>query len=546
MAAWYLGSTKWTAVTAWAATTAYVVGDLRRQLATPSVGNERVFRCTTAGTSGGAEPSWTLTKGSTTSDGSAVWTEVTGNSTYNWSAPHARLSSAFSWMAAGDDCYVSHNHAETQSTAMTLTSPGTSASPCRVICVSDAGSTPPVSADLATTGTISTTGASAINFRGNAWFYGLGFSAGSSSDTANINLANTTGAQAWQRFENCSLTLANTSASSRIKTNNDGYGSALSVELINTTMNFGATGQTVVVCCDFFWSATANALGGAIFPSTLFTPSSGATPGMTRVIGVDLSALASGANLVNVSAGTWGSYSILDCKLGGSVAISTGSHSNRGGLKVTVVNCDSADTNYRFHAQNYAGTITHETTIVRTGGASDGTTAFSRKMASTANSKWHSPLESPWFYFWSDATGSPITVAVECVTDGVTLTDAQCWVEAEALTTSGYPVGGFASDRSADVFESGANQPSSSETWTTTGLSNPVKQTLSTSITPAEKGWVRARVHLARASTTVYVCPKLKASTTQHMTESGDIINVSAGTGGGLFMPRGFTGGLAQ
>src|SRR5712692_8270405 len=154
MANWYVGSTKWTAVTQWAALTSYSVGDLRRQLATPTVGNERVFRCTTAGISGAAEPTWTLTVGSTTTDATVVWTEVTGNNTYAWTAPHARLANAFAsgWGAAGDDFYVSNNHAETQSTAMTLTSPGTAASPCRVICVADTGSTPPVSADLATTG----------------------------------------------------------------------------------------------------------------------------------------------------------------------------------------------------------------------------------------------------------------------------------------------------------------------------------------------------------------------------------------------------------
>jgi len=91
MATWYLGSTKHAAVAQWAATTAYVVGDFVRQLAAPTKDNERVWRCTTAGTSGGTEPSWTLTKGSTTNDNTVVWTEVTGNSAYGWSAAAARL-----------------------------------------------------------------------------------------------------------------------------------------------------------------------------------------------------------------------------------------------------------------------------------------------------------------------------------------------------------------------------------------------------------------------------------------------------------------------
>ena len=545
MAAWYLGSTKWTAVTAWAATTAYVVGDLRRQLATPSVGNERVFRCTTAGTSGGAEPSWMLTKGSTTSDGSAVWTEVTGNSTYNWSAPHARLSSAFSWMAAGDDCYVSNNHAETQSTAMTLTSPGTSASPCRVICVSDAGSTPPASADLATTATITTTGNSSITINGFLFGYGLTIRSGSgASGTASIVIGNSASVD-WTLASSV-LHIATTGSSAVLGLNPIGYTQASRLKLVDSSLLFGSVSQSIKS-----QSCRVEVLGGSIastgsVPTTLISADVFSRCGNYSLIGVDLSAFGSGKNLLSLASNSNEDFRLIDCKLGASVSIATGTIVGLCGSRVSAVNCDSSDTNYRFHFQNYCGTITQETTIVRTGGATDGTTAFSRKMVSTANSKWHSTLESPWLYFWNDATGSPITVAVECVTDGVTLTDSQCWVEAEALTTSGYPLGGFTSDRSADVLAAGANQASSSETWTTTGLSNPVKQTLSTSITPAEKGWVRARVHLARASTTVYVCPKVKSATTQHMTESGDIINVSAGSGGGLLMPRGFTGGFAQ
>ena len=66
--AWYCNfgngtSTGYTAVTAWAASTAVVAGALRRQLAAPAVNSERVFACIVAGTTGSTEPTWVLTRG---------------------------------------------------------------------------------------------------------------------------------------------------------------------------------------------------------------------------------------------------------------------------------------------------------------------------------------------------------------------------------------------------------------------------------------------------------------------------------------------------
>lgn len=62
----------------WSATTAVTLTDPRNQRigsrVRPTSFNDRVFRCTTAGTTGGAEPAWNLTIGGTTADGSAVWT----------------------------------------------------------------------------------------------------------------------------------------------------------------------------------------------------------------------------------------------------------------------------------------------------------------------------------------------------------------------------------------------------------------------------------------------------------------------------------------
>lgn len=57
---------------AWAAETAYSLG----AYCVPSTANDHVYKCTTAGTSGASEPTWTTTAGGTVSDGTAVWTEV--------------------------------------------------------------------------------------------------------------------------------------------------------------------------------------------------------------------------------------------------------------------------------------------------------------------------------------------------------------------------------------------------------------------------------------------------------------------------------------
>jgi hypothetical protein len=59
-----------TANPAWAATTAWAAGNLVVDA------NGNIQRCTTAGTSGSAAPTWATALGATTSDGSVVWTLV--------------------------------------------------------------------------------------------------------------------------------------------------------------------------------------------------------------------------------------------------------------------------------------------------------------------------------------------------------------------------------------------------------------------------------------------------------------------------------------
>ncbi len=54
----------------WTATTAYIVGDT----VIPATPNDQVYKCTTAGTSGGSEPTFPTTEDQTVGDGSVTWT----------------------------------------------------------------------------------------------------------------------------------------------------------------------------------------------------------------------------------------------------------------------------------------------------------------------------------------------------------------------------------------------------------------------------------------------------------------------------------------
>lgn len=421
-----------------------------------------------------------------------------------WALAKATLAGAYAAAAAGDTIYVSDNHAESQATNMTLTSPGTASSPVLVLCADDSAEPPTATA---TTGTLTTTGATFFSFgNSHTYYYGLTFNQGTGASGTNIFTVGNSGTSSHHTvFESCNIVLVHTGSGTSIA-----FGSASNsaqagvAELRNTGISFGNASQSITVRSRLLWS---NGSLSGTGPTTLFATATNPNGG-ARIVGVDLSAMGTGKTLVNIASSS-NRFEFVDCKLGSSVAATTGTAANAGGTSVRLINCDSGDTNTRYEKHDYLGSVYSETTIKRTGGASDGTTGFSRRMASSANTKYFWPLASDPIYAWNETTGSTITVTAEVVTDNVTLTNAEAWIEVEYLGTSGFPLAGTASDRSSNILATGANQETSTETWTTTGLTTPVKQKLSVTFTPQEKGMIRAKVCLAKASTTMYVCPKV-------------------------------------
>jgi hypothetical protein len=413
----------------------------------------------------------------------------------NWANAFTTLTAAFSGKAAGDIFYVAHNHAESTAGAVTLTSPGSITSPCFVYCVNSAGSVPPVSADLRTTATVATTGANTLTF-GNqtTYFYGLTFTGSNGANSQGISAATTQSLF----FEACALRKGGTASggsTSLFFSNGNGV-----YRFKNTTFQFGNTNDGLTFGGNVLWQDTASAITGATIPTSMIE----LAPGVVVIEGVDLSALGSGTTLFR--ADTEKNATLLkDCKLGASVTIAATPTAPL--ARRDLIRCDSGDTNYRTERYDYTGTLTTETTIVRTGGASDGTTPISWKVITTANSERIYPFEVFPISIWNETTGSSVTVTVEC-RGAATPNIDEVWMDVEYLGTSGFPQGNFATSGHADLLATGTACTSSSESWG--GSTSSFK--LVKAITPQEKGPITVYVKIAKVSSTFYIDPKITLS----------------------------------
>lgn len=424
-----------------------------------------------------------------------------------WANAEATFAGAAAADAAGDVIWVSQVHAESTAAAVSWDWAGSAASPTRIICGNDAAEPPTA---LATTATVTTTGDNGITAAASGdwlYVYGISFIAGSGgTGTASILLGSSTASQL--TYESCVFNLASTGTSSVINTSS-GTVPSLSMDLVDCDFQFSATAQSL--------STTAGKLhikGGSILSDAAITTFSVINASCDMLIeGFDFT---NAASTLEITSGTSGNCRVIvrDCKMPASWSGSINSGTPGPGSVFELFNCDDGDTNYIYQRKTQWGTIDTETTIVRTGGASDGTTTISWKMVTNANAEWtHQTLDSPEMVRWNETTGSAITVTVEFVHDSLTnMQDDEIWLEVQYLGTSGTPLSLFVDDAAADYITTAADQTDSSETWTTTGLTNPNTQKLSVSFTPQEKGFIHAVVRVAVASKTVYVDPELTVS----------------------------------
>lgn len=456
----------------------------------------------TAGTTGnGSEPSFSNTAGVTTADNTVTWTSLGAPSNFTaWAAPHARLANAYAtnWGAAGNTFYVGDDHAETQSATITLGNPGTIASPTYTYSMNHTSSFPLGSGNLmaGATATMSVSGTFSVNGSG-CYYYGITL-ATSGANNGTFSVGSNSGRLL---LDTCAIKKASTT------TNNISFTSSR-IDFINTTIQFGNTSDTVQFSnTRFTWKNTASALAGAIFPTNMFNPG-GTGGGIIVCEGVDLSAMSTGKNLI-LSQSNAGAYDFhfIDCKLGSAVTIESASPVGPIGQRVYVTRSAATGIGYAQHQYAYEGTLDHETTIVRTTGASDGTTGIAWKITTTANSRWIEPFEVVPISIWNSITGNNVTVTLYGIWgSGAVPNNDDIWMDVEYLGASGSPLASFATATKSDNLATGSALTSDSSTWGGSTTAFKMAVTLSTP-QPQLAGYLRVHVKAAKASSTFYIDP---------------------------------------
>lgn len=513
MADWYASSVAYAAVAQWAASHTYAVGNVVRQLAAPTLGNERVFRASsiTTGVSGGSEPAWIVTKAGTTADSGVTWTECTGNSaqqqiggvTNTWTAPHARLENMCAWMADGDRGFASSDHTQTTTVSFRFfTSPGNKSSFFSVDRTT--GNIPPLAADITPGAAMATTGGSSTyRVNGGGEVVGFTFTIGTGSD-ANVSLG-VAATDGFYWLKRCSFVLNSSASSGGIIFE---QAAITKLRLDDCTVSFGAASQALLLGSG---SSGRIIINNLTLAGTLLTYTFQVGSALDlEVHASDFSAMTGSNTLFNGTASVLARMRALNCKLSSSAPVVLMANNIADVCWVEIVNCDSGADGYRNEWHRGIGDITTETTITRTNGATDLVQKVSHKWVTTANPTLVGPLEGPVLSVWNRLVGSSRVATIE-LQSNATLFNDDIWVELEYLGSASSPESSIISTLPATRLTTHAAIATSTAPWDSS-VGSPVYQKLQVTFTPQLVGMVVARIKMAKASQTVYVDPKIVVS----------------------------------
>lgn len=432
------------------------------------------------------------------------------NNGTSWTDAYTSIFTAFANSPASskiNDYYVvADDHNETQSTDSIIFGNGTGSPAIDgtvIYCANTHTVMPPTG--MATTASVTVN--ATLKLRGRLYIYGITFSA---QQVLSESLPTSGGTYYYHviKLENCKINLTGSTAPGISITPSNVNGAAV-LWLENTPIAFNSPNHQIQLYETLFrWVNTNNAvqnLGGGV-PSVLF-PANGSRFSKIYLQSVDLSGL--GANTL-MSWSTWDKYvDIRECKLHPSTVLRS-SNSVHPVQEFHLFNSDSTASGFRNELSRRGGSRFSETTKRRLAPrrATTGATDYSDRIVTQTNVSFEFPFYTEDYMVHNTAIQSPITVNMYTLTDNVTLTNQDFWIEVEYLGTANSALSSFVSSRRAVIGTAASYPTDTVSTWNTTGITTPVKQTVSVTIEPKIEGSIRIRVFVARPSTTIYLHPR--------------------------------------
>jgi hypothetical protein len=138
-------------------------------------------------------------------------------------------------------------------------------------------------------------------------------------------------------------------------------------------------------------------------------------------------------------------------------------------ISVVLLRCDTGATNYRNEKWTHNANLLTETTVVRTGGASDGTTPISWHLATLTLAQWGQPFATFPISIWNPTAGSSVNVTVEGIADPTAFSalpnNDDFWIDVEHQGTAASVLGVITSGTKANILAAGSALTASSQAW---------------------------------------------------------------------------------
>jgi len=412
-----------------------------------------------------------------------------------WALAHATVDQALTDSSAGDTICVDDDHSETYTTTKTFATVGSAGNPVKIVVV-QTDTTTPVTAYGASPNIEATGSGDILKFGGYAYFYGIyikhydGLRFGTGGGVITI--------------EGSKLEDVLTDAGSFIGYNS---GDSNKLVLIDTDIDSGWFQTRTQFEID--WRGGAYLSTGTPHAYLIDQAAEG---GAFHVEGVDLSLWDGSTSIINLSSiGSLvqefnveikNSKMPLSYTLVSSNGLATGV--NDGDIIADAIG--NADEVWTTNQYNYAGIVTNDNTIYRTGGST-----YTAKLATNANAKENvSCLRTRLFgYAAVDATTSA-DAAVHLTYDDATVWNNDDFsIEVKYHDATDEALGQWARTKPTTAGDAGDRTAftdvSSTETWTgTSGFTNPQEETHEINFTGAD-GMIEVFGVLCKPSSTAYI-----------------------------------------